>query len=175
METLPALKTGKLVVILPPNREILPEAITELALAAPVTVLDGGNRFQAYRIAQLIRRHSPQAEEIANRIFLRRAFTCHQMLNLLENAPNAAHPHIVLDILCTFNDEQVKPGDASRLLQLCIHQLRRLAVSAPVAVSISSDLTEGRTFLLETLCKQADEIFSLQNNSLPEPEQIQLF
>ena len=53
--------------------------IAELALRGPVTVLDGGNCFPAYRIAQFIRSKSLQVEAISRRIFMQRAFTCYQM------------------------------------------------------------------------------------------------
>ena len=60
----------------------------QLALRGEVTVLDGGNRFQAYPVAHLIRRQTPDVRAAAERLFIRRAFTCYQMLALLENTPS---------------------------------------------------------------------------------------
>jgi len=43
-------------------QEIISNMVVELALRGPVTVLDGGNCFPAYRFAQLIRRKSTQVD-----------------------------------------------------------------------------------------------------------------
>ena len=87
MNLIPQLKTGSLTVALTDHHSIIPDLIAELALRGPVTVLDGGNCFPAYRIAQLIRRKSLQVDSISRHIFVRRAFTCYQMVNLLESTP----------------------------------------------------------------------------------------
>ena len=71
--------------------------------------------FPAYRIAQLIRRKSLQVDAISKRIFVRRAFTCYQMINLLESAPALDQPHIILNLLSTFQDDQVKPNEAGQI------------------------------------------------------------
>jgi hypothetical protein len=175
MELLPSLKTGKLIIVLVSPMDSMSNLIAELALRGPVTVLDGGNCFPAYRIAQLIRRKSIQVESISKRIFLRRAFTCYQMLNLLENAPNLPQPHIVLNLLSTFQDAQVKPAEADRLLHLCLDQIGRLSLTSPTAVSISSAPMDERSFLLEGICKCADEVFILEENIKSSPQQTSMF
>jgi hypothetical protein len=53
MNLIPQLKTGSLLVALTNQNSIIPDLITELAQRGLVTVLDGGNCFPAYRVAQL--------------------------------------------------------------------------------------------------------------------------
>ncbi|MDO8754152.1 MAG: hypothetical protein Q7J80_09700, partial [Anaerolineales bacterium] len=135
MDLLPYLKTGTLIISFVPHTRrtpFIPDLIAELALRGPVTVLDGGNCFPAYRIAQLIRRKSLKVDAISKRIFVRRAFTCYQMVNLLENTPVFGYPHIILDLLSTFQDDQVKPNEADRLLTLCLSHIERLRLVATV-------------------------------------------
>jgi hypothetical protein len=92
-------------------------AIARLGEGGPVRVLDGGNRFNAYTVARAIRladpstplgvetadvglsrgdplrgRCAPQTPtrlEILNRITVSRAFTCYQVLSLLESISSA--------------------------------------------------------------------------------------
>jgi len=117
MEIIPALKTGTLVVVYGPQaaREEPSVIAAQLALRGEVTVLDGGNRFQAYRVAHLIRRHTPDVSAAVNRLFIRRAFTCYQMLAILENTPSLKQPHLILDLLGTFYDDHVPTYEARNL------------------------------------------------------------
>jgi len=76
---------------------------------AGVHVLDGGNRFNGYTLA----RAACGRQEILNRITVARAFTCFQMLALLESTPASDGPFVILDLLRTFYDESVQAGNAS--------------------------------------------------------------
>jgi len=91
MELLPALRPGA-------------RLIAELVLRGSVTVLDGGNRFQPYRVAQMSRQRTAEVNSATKRIFIRRAFTCTQMLALLENTPSLRQPYILLDLLVNGSD-----------------------------------------------------------------------
>lgn len=175
MNSLLPIKHNNLAVILAPKPEYIPELIAGLALLGPVTVLDGGNCFPAYRIAQLIRIKSVHVQSISKHIFVRRAFTCYQILHLLESAPSLAHPHVVLNLLSTFQDDQVTLREANRLLSLCLSQIKRLSLTAPVAVSLEPLLQAEKSVLLQRVCDQADEIFSLGPAKDPQPRQMTFF
>ena len=178
MNLLPCLKTGSLLVSLLPHARhasIIPNLIAELALRGPVTVLDGGNCFPAYRIAGLIRRKSLQVDTISKRIFVRRAFTCYQVVNLLESTPALGQPYVILNLLATFQDDQVKPDEAGRLLTLCLTQIERLLLSAPVAVTLEPIILAEKEFLLKRVCEQADEVFTLYSEKSPQETQLPLF
>jgi hypothetical protein len=109
---------------------------------------------------------------------LARAFTCYQMLTLLDEYPDTSgHPSteevvslerilqeqepegrqtayllppptLVLDLLATFYDENVSLVESRRLLELCINHLNRMAARAPLAVSIRPPRTISDRFVL---------------------------
>jgi hypothetical protein len=177
MDILPSLRTGSLTVALAPHsaRETMAALIADLALRGSVTVLDAGNRFMAYRIAQLIRRKSLEVEQISKRIILRRAFTCYQVVSLLEGTHAFSHPHIILDLLQTFHDDQVSVPESRRLLNICLKEIDRLRYVAPIAISLSPAPSNGKPFLVDDLCEQADEVFTPINSLKTEEEQLILF
>ena len=175
MDILPALRLGTLVVIYTRRaaRDEITHVAAKLALRGPVTVLDGGNRFQAYRIAHLLRKETTDVNTAAKRLFIRRAFTCYQMLTLLENAPALRQPYLVLDLLNSFYDDQVQPQEANRLLDACMRQINRLRQFAPVAVTLGQPLLEERAYLIEKVCEMADTVFT--EDAIPQEAQLQLF
>ena len=99
---------------------------------AGVHVLDGGNRFNGYTLA----RAACGRQEILNRITVARAFTCYQMLALLESTPASEGPFVILDLLRTFYDESVQAGERKRLLRACIAQMQRLEQAGGGLVSV---------------------------------------
>jgi len=177
MNILPALQPASLVVVYAQHaaRDEITHIAAELALHGPVTVLDGGNRFQAYRIAHLLRRRTTAGvDAAARRLFIRRAFTCYQMLALLENTPSLAQPYLILDLLGTFYDDHVPDREAARLLDGCLQHIHRLCQFAPVAVTCAPPLLPARQFLVERVCAQAGEVF-LETEPLPLGNQPALF
>lgn len=162
MDILPALSPATLAVVYAPGaaRETISRLTAALALRGQVTVLDGGNRFQSYRVAQMLRKKTPLVESAAKNIFIRRAFTCYQVLALLEGTPALRQPCLVLDLLATFYDEHVSEREARRLLAACLRELERLCRGAPVVVSLSPPLVPERTFLVEMVCIRADRLLT---------------
>jgi hypothetical protein len=126
------------------------ELSAALALRNTVRVLDGGNSYNALYVARYIRRHTVQLDETLNRISVARAFTCYQMVTLLQETATSASstplsrsvqavsptPTLVLDLLATFGDESIDLRESVRLLRLAVVQLQRLCRLAPVVVSI---------------------------------------
>jgi hypothetical protein len=158
MDILPALKPGKIIIAFGFS-SVLATLLADLALTGPVTVVDGGNQFPAYRIAHEIRKRSTYVKEVSNRLFLRRAFTAYQAVHLLESTPAFPHPHILLNLLTTFQDEQIKPQEADRLLTLCLLHLERLSLSAPIILCLEPCIVEGKTFLFKRLTERANQVF----------------
>lgn len=91
-----------------------------------------GNRVQPYRVAHLLRLNTSEISPAAKHIFIRRAFTCYQMLALLEDIPALCQPHLVRDFLAALLDENIRLTEATRLLEICLRQLDRLCEFAPV-------------------------------------------
>jgi hypothetical protein len=141
MDQLPEPISGKFTLAVLPRRPIQPllSLAARLALRGPLRVLDGGNCFNAYIVAQALRLHMPDVNPVLERITVARAFTCYQMLTLLQETPVQPVPTLVLDMLATFRDENVPEVERRRLLLICLERLQRLAVVAPLLVSASTD------------------------------------
>jgi hypothetical protein len=156
------------------SREIMTIFTAQLALQGPVRVLDGGNRFDAYPLARLIRRHTSELEETLQRIQVARAFTCYQMLALLAQTAEAPVPTLVLDLLATFLDENVALLERRYLLRQVVDHLVRLRGQAPIAISVSPLSPEQPRDLLEMLVEISDRILRYEK-PLPPAEQLRLF
>ena len=176
MNTLPTLHTGTLIVMCAPQaaREQVAILAAELALRGPLTVLDGGNRFQPYRVTQLLRQQTVQVDSAAKRLFIRRAFTCYQMLALLEDTPALRQPYIILDLLATFYDDHVNEHEACRLLEASLLQVERLRQLAPVVVTLAPPPTGERDFLIEMVCARTEHVL-VQEVLAPQVYQPVLF
>jgi len=166
MNTLSFPLSNQLVVVMAPHAAMpmMVEMAARLALNGSVRVLDGGNRFNVYPVAQAVRRLTPRLEETLSHITLSRAFTCYQVVTLLEETPSRPVPTLVLDILSTFLDENVKLDESMRLLKASIDQLKRLSRSAPVVVSAKPLLTlsADRVSLVDTLLESASRTVVLE-------------
>lgn len=119
----------------PLRRGILTALTVRLALAGPLRVLDGGNGFDAYRLARELRRQTLQWRAALERLTIARAFTCYQVVALLAGTADASHPALALDLLATFYDESVPLDERRRLLGESLTHLRRLSRQAPVIAS----------------------------------------
>lgn len=176
MNILPALKTGKLIVVYTPDaaRTESMMLIAELGLRGAVTILDGGNRYRPYQVATLLRKKTVDISTAANRLFSRRAFTCYEMNTLLSSTPSLNQPCLILDLLNTFYDDHVPIHEADRLLKSCLGQIQRLVLSGPVVATLAPPLAQERDFLLEQVCRQADEVI-IKEAPVCEPIQPTLF
>src|SRR5574341_122015 len=190
---------GKVTLAVVPRRAIQPllEMAARLALHAPLRVLDGGNCFNAYVVAQALRpallpallaqqaraQQAPDVEAVLERIHVARAFTCYQMVTLLDEMPATAAATAVLDLLATFRDETVPMAERQRLLGHCLERLEQLAVAGPLLVSASPDggppmssphrqrqATSGDELLVR-LERAADQVWRF---SSPAPPAVQL-
>jgi len=176
MDILPILKTGKLIAVYTSDaaRTESMTLIAELGLRGSVTILDGGNRYRPYQVATFLRRKTVDISIAANRMFSRRAFTCYEMNTLLSSTPSLNQPCLILDLLNTFYDDHVPTYEAYRLLKSCLGQIQRLVLSGPVVVTLAPPLADTRDFLLEQICRQADEVI-IKEAPVSQPTQPSLF
>ena len=172
MNNLPALYPEQLHLLLAPRParfELINALITRLAHTGPLLVLDGGNCFQAHRLARLLGRHTSNLEAALNNIYVARAFTCYQVLALLSETPAAPVPTLVLDLLSTFHDESVPLRERIRLLDASLLELHRLSSRAPTLVSAALETRELSGELLERLEESADQVWRLEPQLPPQP------
>jgi len=170
-----AVKTGNWLLVVGP-RAICPTLLAltaRLAEAGPVRVVDGGNHYNVYPVARAARGRP----EVLERIRVSRAFTCYQMLTLLEGLPAPAlGGFVVLDLLGTFYDENVQAGERKRLLRECLTHLDRLEKAAGGVVSVHPPRVPSQTGreLLEMVQAAARETFHVQM-AAPAPVPMRLF
>ena len=148
--------------------------IVELALAGPVKVLIGGNRYDHYRVNYALAAATPLYEYILrHHIHLSRAETCYQMVELLTQTQADSVPCLVLDLLTTFYDEGIPEREINQLLFETILQLRRLSRGA--AVTVSAHAEEKRPQLLKVIENAVDRVEGPQTLSFQPIRQLVLF
>ena len=157
------------------QREVWGQRILQAAMSGAVCILDAGNCFNPLRLARQIRRQTIQIEEILDRIQVARAFTCFQVISLLEQTRSPGGPVFILRLLTTFNDEMVSVYERLRLLDQVAAHIDRLRRTAPVTVTIREVPFEEKPLLewVTKLQKRADEvIFPVL---MTPPQQARLF
>jgi hypothetical protein len=159
MNILPAFTTGQLHLLVadhPHTRNVLFDLAAALALRGPLRVLDCGNLFNVYPVAQAVRRHTPGVQAVLERIFVSRAFTCYQVGAMLFQSAALSTPFLVLDLLASFQDESVLLNERQRLLVACLPHLQRLSRSAPVLITARS----AAAGMLEMVAEVADQVWA---------------
>lgn len=164
---LPNLVNGHISLVILPrgrNRSLL-ELAARIAWRIPLRVLDGGNCFNVYVVARELARYTAHVEIALERIQVARAFTCYQVLTLLQDTPADGSPTLVLNMLDTFYDESVSLQERQRLLGDSIQQLKRLGSQSSLGVSArwpKAELAEGAV-LLRTLEAAADQVWWMED------------
>jgi hypothetical protein len=150
-----------------------PEGVTpENARYNPNTDWMFGNQFNAYSVA----RAAGGRSEVLQRITVSRAFTCYQMLALLEATPSLSAPLVVLHLLSTFYDESIPAGERRRLLSRCIPHLHRLSRPAGSVVSVHPPAVPSTAALefVEMLQSAAADVW-YPPLPAPAPQPVRLF
>ena len=169
MQRLPEPAGQKFALLIGPHaeRKAMLELTAALALRGPVRVLDGGNRFDPYIVSRAIRRQTHRLDEALSRIWVARAFTCYQVITLLQEAPSTSAPTLVFDLLATFYDEAVTYAESTRLLRLAIKELHRFRRHAPVVVGVRPPPDGQRLGLVRFLQNAADFTFVQEVEVVP--------
>jgi hypothetical protein len=140
--------------------------LQKLAQEETVVFLDGGNRFDPYRITEAARIMGQSPEEFLRRIKISRAFTCHQMESLIKKARLAVRrlngSLVVLSgFLNTFYDEDVPAGEASRLARTSLRNIAALGQEGTPVLAVCPHLaTPTKRDFLSPLKKSADRVIS---------------
>jgi hypothetical protein len=79
------------------------DRILQHALESSVWILDAGNCFDPYQIVRQIRRQTPQVKVVLERILVARAFTCFQVVSLLEQTQINSGSIFILRLLIDFH------------------------------------------------------------------------
>jgi len=151
------------------QRQMMTLLTARLALTGRVRLLDAGNCFDGYGLARQLRQQSSYWQQALERVSVERAFTCYQVETLLTDSVADPSPVLVLNLLDTFYDENVKLPERMRLLDVSLAQLRRLCRQASVAVSACEPKPGQPGELLEILTAAAGQVWSFEEPRPVEP------
>jgi len=180
---LPSLPAGKPVqkaLIIGEQSEDL--AIYLSALAASrgfqVLVADGANSFDPYLVSRFARREGLPPEALLKKIWVARAFTCHQIVTLIRERldlmiPPGASPLITLLGPCTlFFDEEVSGQEATLLFRRMLSKVKEMTEKGIFFLmgQSFSGINGNRRFLLQELVQLSDTVLKLK----PSPDAFQI-
>lgn len=149
-----------------PLQQHMYHLIVQSALAGPVKLLVGANRYDHYGINYAVARLTGDYEAVlSENIRLSRAETCYQMVELLTQTEADEACTLLMDPLKTFYDEGVPEREVHQLLFESILQMRRLSRTAPLVVSAGP--SEKRPYLYAALVKAADHIEHITPDGTP--------
>ena len=148
------------------QRQIMTTLAARMALNGRVRLVDAGNCFDGYGLARQLRLQTTYWQQALVRVSVARAFTCYQVETLLSETVADPAPALVLNLLDTFYDENVKLPERLRLLEASLGELRRLCHMASVAVSASPTNRGQPPELLEMLSAVSEQVWSYEE---PQP------
>jgi hypothetical protein len=149
-----------------------------LLAGVPIALLDGSNRFDVYYIAEFARRAASSRsnitpEQLLERIFVSRAFTCYQReASITDRLPKFltkknASVAIIFGLLDTFYDEQAPLFEVRASVQRIIaalHQLKRNNISVLLASCDVKLASHERNALFPKLLAAMDESYTMAEN-----------
>ena len=116
-------------------------AVRSLLAGDRLCWVDGVNAFDPYAIARLAKRAGRSPKELLARVYVSRAFTCHQLHALvIKRLPQAvselsADGVVAVGLGATFHDHEVPLTEAAALFDEVVQALERLAAEGvPVLV-----------------------------------------
>lgn len=181
MDILSIPETNQLYVVIggrEATRRLL-DLTARLALRGPLLLLDCGNRANPLAIVRELRRLTADPLAALQHVRVSRAFTCYQVVALLEQVGGLSNPQpiLVFDLLATFYDESIPFAEGRQLLERCFACLTRLCRAAPLLVSARPPLADfpERHVFLEMLCKIAGQSWVEVPNLPQQPQQLSLF
>ncbi len=150
-----------------------------LALRGPLFILDCGNLANPYPLARELRRITRDPVAALQRIQVARAFTCYQVVTLLQEVSErrVQSPVLIFDLLSTFYDESVPYREGLRLLEQSLDCIRGLHSRVSQAVSVRpppGEFPERRAFLQE-VCNLADVLWVEEAPAEITPQQLAFF
>src|SRR4030042_1021906 len=151
------------------QRQMMTVLTARLALTGQVRLVDAGNCFDGYGLARQLRQQTSYWQKALERVSVARAFTCYQVETLLTESVSDFSPVLVLNLLDTFYDENVKLSERMRLLEVSLAELRRLCRAASVAVSASLPARGQPGELLEILAGAAGQVWTFEEPHPAEP------
>jgi hypothetical protein len=132
--------------------------VARVAGRRPTVYLDGANTFDPYEVARHASVRGLSAEKLLRSVFVRRAFTCYQMNEMVRRLPverlmSRQAVLVVAGPCTTFFDESVPGNQAARLFYQMFYRLKELSrARLPLLIVQSGDCpTAARRHFLADL------------------------
>lgn len=160
------------------SRRLL-ELSARLAMRGRLLLLDCGNCANPLPIVRELRRLTHDPVAALGNIQAARAFTCYQVVVLLEQLEQRApvqEPVILFDLLASFYDESIDYQEGRRLLEHALDCLARVRSTAPLLVSARppfADFPERKTFVGMLL--HISDQYWIEEPPPPQQQQLSLF
>ncbi len=142
------------------------------AAQQPIAIIDAATRFNSYTLAKVAAYLGIPAKTLLHRTYVTRSFTAFQTeASITTKLPRflAAHPCrivVILGLLDTYYDEQVKPRECQQSLQRIMNTLREL-VKKNIHVLIAdvevAEPPKGKENLFQFIKNSVDDITILES------------
>lgn len=142
------------------------------SLGFKVLVADGANSFDPYIVSKFARKEGFPPDELLKKIFVARAFTCHQLATLIRErlepmiSPGVPTVVVFLGPCSMFFDEDVSRDEAALLFRKTmakVQEMSREGVFFLMSQSFSG-LNKNRNFLLHELVRSSDAVLKLKSS-----------
>jgi hypothetical protein len=112
-------------------------------LESNVVFIDGGNTFRLYKVSHVARLHHLDPRQVHQRIFISRAFTAHQMTQIifdrLEEAATKYHAKLVIisDFAALYLDKDIPTQESKEVFSQVTGYLSRLAEKSNLIIIVT--------------------------------------
>lgn len=139
-------------------------------LGSDVVFVDGGNTFRLYRVSHIAQLHLLDPTQVLNRIFISRAFTAHQMtqiiLNKLEETTAKHHAKlaIISDIANLYLDKDISTEESKQVYSQVTTHLSKLSQENNLAIIATYPPhfhTRRNAYLHAVTCARANVAISI--------------
>ena len=149
-------------VITPTQRHKIAEVIAAMVHNGPFSIVSGNERVPSYEVARLLDDDCSDIKAILDPSRIRRAFTCYQLVDILNTTPHVREPMLVLNFLYPFYEDIPVERRIHRFDQ-CIEHLERLSASRSIGVIIEEWEGPDYPLFFPTLEHIADEVFQTED------------
>jgi hypothetical protein len=157
------------------QRGQIAELIATMAIRESFSIVAGSEWLPLYDVARHLSYQTNDFKRIMDQVRLARAFTCYQLLDILNHTPPVREPLLVVNGLHPFYDADVQPDVRSRVLEACVRRLDDLSYARPIAVIVEHEEAVEYETYFPKLAAIADRILPLADLEEEPAVQLRMF
>jgi hypothetical protein len=157
------------------ERGQIAELIAMMALREPFSMVAGSEWLPMYDVARHLSCQTSDFKEVMGRLHLARAFTCYQLLDILNNTPLIREPLLVINFMHPFYEADVPLEVRSRVLEACVRRLDNLSYARPIGVIVEHEAAVEYDTYFPVLAAMADRILPLTSLEEEPCAQMRMF